>query len=378
MSKLQVLEAVTTMVGCILGAGIFGIPYVVAQAGFLTGLLDIIIIGVFVLIAYLYLGEVVLRTNGKHQLTGYAEKYLGRWGKLAMAFSMVFGIYGALTAYIMAEGTAISSILGGSPLIYSLLFFIVVSYLTYHGLETLEKSELFTVFLIFIAVVIILFFTSPHINSANLTGFSAKKIFVPYGVILFAYLGMISVPEVKEILEHNKKRMKKTLIVGMAIPAVVYVLFTLVVVGAVGIDNFNTLGPNERLATIALGKVISPKMFIMANLFAVFAMFTSFIAVAFALKEMFMYDYHLNKKISWALTCFIPLGVALSNLTNFISALNIVGIVAGGIDAVLIVLMFHKAKRIGDREPEYAIKENKFLSFLIMALFVSGVISLLF
>lgn len=377
MGRLLVLEAVTTMVGCIIGAGIFGIPYVVAQAGFLTGLLNLVVIGVFVLITYLYLGEIVLRTNGRHQLTGYAERYLGRWGKLAMAFSMVFGIYGALTAYIIGEGSAISSVLGGSPLVYSLLFFAAAAYITYHGLETLEKSELLTMFLIFIIVFVIIIFTSPHINTSNLTEFNAKKLFVPYGVVLFSYLGMIAVPEVREILEHDKKKIKKTLFIGMAIPAVIYLLFTLVVVGSVGIENFNSLSPNERLATIALGKVISPKLFIIVNVFAVFAMFTSFIAVGYALKEMFMYDYHLKKKPAWALTCFVPLGIALLNLTNFIQALNIVGIVAGGIDAALIVLMFHRAKKHGDREPEYTIKENWFLSFLIMVLFISGVVALL-
>lgn len=378
MSRLLVLEAITTMVGCIIGAGIFGIPYVVAQAGFLTGLVDLIVIGIFVLITYLYLGEVVLRTNGKHQLTGYAERYLGRWGKLAMAFSMVFGIYGALTAYIIGEGSAISSVLGGSTLIYSLLFFAAAAYVTYHGLEALEKSELLTVFLVFVVVFVIIIFTSPHVDASNLTEFNAKKLFVPYGVVLFSYLGMISVPEVREILEHDKKKVKKTLFIGMAIPAVIYIIFTIVVVGSVGIDNFNSLGPNERLATIALGKVISPRLFIIANLFAVFAMFTSFIALGYALKEMFMYDYHLKKRLAWALTCFVPLGIALLNLTNFIQALNIVGIVAGGINAVLIVLMFHRAKKHGDRQPEYIVKENKFLSFLIVALFVSGVASLLF
>ena len=36
--KLDFWEAVATVVGTIIGAGIFGIPYVVAKAGFLTGI----------------------------------------------------------------------------------------------------------------------------------------------------------------------------------------------------------------------------------------------------------------------------------------------------------------------------------------------------
>lgn len=370
-------EAVATMIGCIVGAGIFGLPYVIAQAGFLTGALNIIIIGFVVLLLYLYLGEVILRTNGKHQLTGYAEKYLGRWGKRAMAFSMVFGVYGALTAYLIGVSDALQMVFGGQRLVYMALFFIISSGFVYYGLEAVEKSELFVMFLIFLVVIMIIIFTFPHINIENLKEFSLGKIFIPYGVVLFAYLGMISIPEVSEILGENRRKMKKVMFVGLLIPIILYLVFSLVVVGSVGLNNFNSLQPNERLATMALGKVVSPALFIIANIFAVFAMFTSFMAVGLALKEMFMYDYGIGKKASWALTCFVPLGIALSSLTNFIEALNIVGIIVGGIDAVLIVFMFHRAKKLGERTPEYTIRGNVVLSALIIILFMGGMVSLL-
>ena len=72
------LEAVATLIGTMVGAGVLGIPYVFARAGFVTGLIDLIILGTAIVFIYLYLGEVVLRTKGNHQLTGYAEKYLGK------------------------------------------------------------------------------------------------------------------------------------------------------------------------------------------------------------------------------------------------------------------------------------------------------------
>lgn len=377
MGKLELWEAVATMIGMIIGAGILGIPYVIAKAGFLTGMLNIIIIGVVVMIMYLYLGEIVLRTKGKHQLTGYAEKYLGKWGKRIMAFSMVFGLYGILTAYIIGEGSALSSILGGSETMYILFFFIIVATLTYFGLEVMEKAELFTIVIIFLVVAVIISFTYPHINTSNLTTFNIKNFFIPFGVVLFAFLGFISVPEASEILRKDKRKLKKAIIIGLSVPILLYIVFAFVVVGSVGLENFNVLEPNQRIATIALGKIISPTLFVIANLFAVFAMFTSFIAVAFAMKEMYMYDYGINKKVAWALTCIIPLIMALSGLTNFIQALNVVGVVAGGIDAVLIALMFHKAKKIGERNPEYTIRESKILSVVLVALFVAGAVFLL-
>ena len=48
--------AIATLVGCIIGAGVLGMPYVIAQAGFLTGMLAIVFLGIIVLFVYLYLG----------------------------------------------------------------------------------------------------------------------------------------------------------------------------------------------------------------------------------------------------------------------------------------------------------------------------------
>ena len=73
MSKiLKFYSAVAILFGTVVGAGVFGIPFVMAKSGFLTGILAIVIIGAIVLTTNLCLGEVVLRTPGKHQLTSYS------------------------------------------------------------------------------------------------------------------------------------------------------------------------------------------------------------------------------------------------------------------------------------------------------------------
>ena len=82
--------AVAVLMGTIIGAGILGIPYAIMQSGFLIGLIHLIVIGAIVLLITLYLGEISLRTAKNHQLTGYAEKYLGKKGKLIMTLSLLF------------------------------------------------------------------------------------------------------------------------------------------------------------------------------------------------------------------------------------------------------------------------------------------------
>ena len=112
----KLFAAVATMTGGIVGAGFLGIPYVVAKSGFLIGFLEIIFLGIVLLVAKLCLGEILLRTEKTHQLPGLAKLYLGRWGYRLMFFSMLFGIYSALVAYLIGEGESLSYIFTGTIL----------------------------------------------------------------------------------------------------------------------------------------------------------------------------------------------------------------------------------------------------------------------
>ena len=368
--KFLLWEAIATLVGTIIGAGILGIPYVIAKAGFWTGIFDIILLGIVVLVIYLYLGEVVLRTKGFHQLPGYAAKYLGKWGKRLMVFSMVFGNYGALIAYIIGEGLALAAIFGGEPLTYSLIFFIIVAVIIYKGLKAVGESELIMLPMVIFVIIIISLLSLGHININNYVNFDIFKILIPYGVILFAFLGAAAVPEMEQELVKNRKLMKKAIIIGVMIPIISYLLFAFAVVGVTGLAT-------SEVATIGLGQIMGKYMVIVGNLLAVLTMTTSFLTLGLALKQTFNYDYKLNHTLSWALTVIIPLLIAVSGLTSFIQIIGISGVVAGGIEGVLIVLMAMKAKKLGDRKPEYTIKINWLIAAVLIALFVIGAIYLL-
>lgn len=367
--KKKGLEAVCIIIGTVIGAGVLGIPYVIAKAGFLIGLIDLIVIGLLVLFMNLFLGEVILRTNGNHQLTGYVEIYLGKKFKYLMFLSMVFGIYGALIAYLIGEGASLSAIFAGNPLIYSTLFFIIVTFIVHKGIKTLASSELIMSTITLMVIFIIILLSSQRFNINNLVDLNMPMIFLPYGAILFAYLGTVSIPEVKEELVKNRKIMKRAIIIGSLIPIFVYVLFALFIVGATGIET-------TEISTIGLGHLLGLKMIILGNLFAIFAMFTSFIALAYALKEMYQYDYKLSKLSSLVLTCFIPFIIFLliRKYTGFIGLISVTGALFGGLDGILIVLMYWKAKKMSQRKPEYYLSKHYIIGSLIILIFFIGII----
>lgn len=371
----RVWIAITTLVGTTVGAGILGIPYVVSQTGFLYGFVLMLFIGLAFLYLNLFAGEVVLRTKKQHQLPGYAEKYLGKAGKAFMAMSMFISIYGALTAYLIGEGESLYAIFGmGNPLIYSLIFFVVGVMIVYKGIKATGKSELFLISLLFLIIALLGIFSYKNIHLANLSGFNPAFFFLPYGVILFAYIGTAAIPEMQEELVKEKKLMKKAIVIGSVIPIFLYIIFTFIVLGIIGPENFSLLGQNQIIATIALSIYSNKILGAIANVLAVLTMFTSFLTLGTALVEVYNYDFGMRRSFSLLLTFFLPLLIMIFNSTTFIAVLGLVGVLAGGLNGIMVTLMYWKAKIKGDRKPEYSLPKHKILGSILIIIFVVGII----
>jgi amino acid permease len=367
LAKIHVYEGIATLVGMVIGAGVLGIPYIVAQAGFLTGLLSLVLIGLAILIVNLLVGEVALRTEGNHQLPGYAGHYLGKWGKRLMTLSMIIGVYGALIAYTLGEGQSLSQIFGFDPWLWSTLFFVCGAIWLFFGIKTLAASELLMTFVklcIFVSIVAALFIVG-NFKLGNLAEFSASKLLIPYGVILFAYLGTAAIPEVREVIRGHWHEMKKAVILGSLIPIGVYAIFTFAVIGVMG------LGTTE-IATVGIGQLLGKLGLVFTNVFAILAMATSFIALGIALKEVYTYDYRLPKNLAWIFVCAVPIVLILLGVHSFIKVIGITGAISGGLDGILVVLMWWKAKKTGQRKPEYEINLPEIIGYLLIAMFVIG------
>jgi len=376
MPKKHLLEAISTLIGFTIGAGILGIPFVVAEAGFVTGILNILVLGILILILNLYLGEVTLRTKGIHQLTGYAKIYLGKIGNYLMVISFIIFSHGALIAYIIKTGEFLnalfSPVFGGTTIIYSIIFLISSFIIIYGGIRIVEKSEVYMVLFIFVIIILLAIFAIPHLNADNLTNFNINNFFIPYGVVFFAFLAVPAIPEMNEELRNNKKDLKKAIIIGSLIPIFIYMLFALIVVGISGINTTDG-------AILGLAKILGSKMLVLGTILGILTMTTSFIAVAFALTEMYHFDYKLKKKISSIFSCFIPLIIALaiinSNIKNaFFRVLDITGSFGGSLVGILIIIIWWKAKRLGNRKPEYSIHKKHILSLIIILMLILGII----
>lgn len=369
IKHLADFESVAMMMGAIIGAGVLGIPYVIAQAGVMIGVVYIIILGVVVTYVHLMIGEVTLRTRKKLHLPGLARKYLGPAGGWLMTIVFMFFSYMAILAYIVASGDVLSSIF---PILtsfaWSMIFFAMFAVVVYIGLNGVKIAQLFLAMILLLMLLVIVLAGLPHIETDNLLTLQFANVFLPFGVIMFALGGASAVPEMENLLPHAGRKIERTLIIGTSATMLLYLLFTVVVVGVSGLDT-------TEVATIGLGNAIGPYMIMLGSLFAILAMGTSFMSIGLALRRVYEWEMKLPKIIAWGLALGVPLGLYLLGLRDFIKTLALAGAIGGGIEGILFVLMFWSARKHGDMEPNgLYIHYGKTIGSVVIATFVIGII----
>lgn len=374
MLDTRFFNALAMLVGTIIGAGIFSLPYTAAKTGFFPVVIYLIILTAVVTLMHLLYGEVILRTRGEHRLVGYAKIYLGIWGKRFATLSVILGTYAGLLIYIILCGDFLfalfGDIFGGSPYFYSVVSFLVSSIFIIAGLKMVSWFESLLSFLLLVAIFVFLGKGFSLMDQSNFTPvFNWAEFFLPYGVLLFALTGSSVIPELAAVLDDDERRLKKTIIIGTFIPSVVYFLFIMIIFGITGANTT----PN---AFTGLVDVYGNGFMKIGALIGFLAVITSLLAFGINLKKTFQYDYKLSKMPSVLLTLAVPFLIFLTGFNDLIRVIGFSGAVMGGIDSILIILMYRKADREGkgDRKPEYDIPTSKFLEYLLIIMFGLGII----
>ncbi len=360
------------LIGTIIGAGIFGLPYVAAKSGLALTLVFLTVLSAIATLMHLLYGEVVLRTKGEHRIVGYAGIYLGVWGKRAASVSSIIGTYGAILAYLILGGIFLSILFGGyfggSVFWYSAATFALAFVFIAKGLKIVSWLELFLTSSLIFFILIFLTKGALNINPDNFSlATNWSEFFLPYGIILFALSGSSVIPEVVEVLGDKQAKLKKAITWGTIIPAIIYFFFIIVVFGVSGRatseDAVSGLARFYGNGFITLGAVVG-----------FLAIFTSLLAYGTNLRKTFQYDYGFSRPLSLTLAFGVPFLILAAGVDNFIKTMGFAGALMGGVEGVLLILMYRKADKCGDRNPEYDIVTSKPIEYLLAAIFIAGII----
>lgn len=368
--------ATAVLASTIVGVGMFSLPYVGSKAGFGIAAIFLLFLAVILTLVHLLYGEIVCRTKGKHRLVGYADIYLGVWGKRIVSISVVVGFYSSLLVYIIVGGSFLkdifSSVFSAPPVFFNLMFFTIGAFAVYGGLKIIGKMDLLMGFLL-VAIVLIFFCLGvSRINTDNLTGLDWRNSLIPYGATLYSLAGLSVIPEIKNFFKKSENKKYKTVILwGTIIPAFLYLLFVLTVIGLTG------AGTTEE-SILGLSRVLGNKAIFMGAVFGFLATITSFFSIGISLKETYVCDYGINKNLSWLLVCFIPLIMFALGVDNFITIITLTGALLGAIEGTAVVLIHKKAVKFGSKIDDYKIKIPAIIGNIIIVVFVVGFIATLY
>lgn len=356
--KNPVLLAFLSMIGTIIGAGIFGVPFVFSQSGVPIGLIYCAVLGATACAIHWLYAQVVAATPGKHRLVGYSLRHLGHWAADVVSVTNPLGLLGSLLAYVILGGGFLFVLFGGSEFFWSLGFFAVMALLLVFPFRRVAGFEAVLSWFLIAVAVIIIFFVSPHIKLDNLLTMTTSKWFLPYGVIFFSFGGISVVPDIVDTL---KKRMKKVALAvfgGTIVSIVITAAFGLAVAGASGSGTTNN-------AITGLIPIVGNYIIAAGAIFGLLAVATSFITMGENLKEQFRFDFHLSRWAAWLAAVAIPLGAFLFGARDFTGVIGFIGATFGVIDGIIIVLMARRIVRGYLRA----------LAIPLIVIFVMGIVS---
>jgi tyrosine-specific transport protein len=370
MGQARLWRAIATLIGTTIGAGIFGLPFAVSHVGWGIGSLMLIGLGWVTLILNLAFGEVILRTKGDHQLSGYGRIYFGRGGEILGFIAVAIGAYGAMLAYTSQIGNFLAILLpGGSPIFYSFLFLVVAGIAVGYGLKAVSEVEFFSTILILLLVFVVAVKGWTVITHHHLEIMVENPDWLtPYGVIMFALAGSAVVPEIEEILRDEHQKLWLALFWGTLIPLVVYLLFTTVVIGASGPG----VSPD---AISGLAKTLPHWIVSLGAIFGTLTMGTSFTSLGYVLRELYFRDLGVSRSVALFLVLAPITILFFLGARGFIPLLEITGILMGGLTGGLILALFLKARRVGSETPPYMLPLPEWTVMVLLMIFVCGVVA---
>jgi len=364
-------QAIAVMVGYVIGVGMFGLPFLISRAGLLSFFVILIILAFVQHFIHLIYANVILETPSSHRMAGYAGIYLGKFWKQVTFLAKLIGNYGALLAYIIITGIFLNQLLGpylgGNEFIYASILFFIEAIIVFFGIGMIARAELFMTILLLLVVAMISVKGLGVISTDNYLLVDWKYFFLPYGAMLFAIDGNGALPMVVRLVKRDKNLVKKVVKIGTFLPVLVIFVFTLMVVGISG-------GSTTPDALTGMGVVLKDGVIFFALIFGVLTMITSFFGVAESIKETLWWDYKFNKRIAWALAVFVPYFLYVFGFKDLIEIISFAGAIAGGISAIVLILIFSRIEKVKKRLILFKRKPNLIIIGLLISMFIAGII----
>lgn len=361
------IKASFVLFGTIVGAGIFGLPYVVEESGYFVGLTWMVVLAGAVTLTHLLYGEVVMATEGDHRLVGYVTKYLGAWAGRVETVASFLGLFSASLAYLILGGLfvqGLASAFGASvaaPVGAGILFVFGLA-AAWFGTRFLSGVDFWLTLVEFGAIALLAVVALTGFEAAHLAEVDLTRAFLPYGVVLFAYGGLAAINETRAIAGGDPARVRRSIVAGTLLAAALTILFVTAVVGA--------LGPSVTPESVGgLNARFGGSLPVLAAVAGLFSILTSYVVFGEFLKSTLQKDFGRSKIAAVAIAIGGPFALYLAGVRSFGRVIELSGAALLGIEGALVCFTYLAARK---RFPGKMLAIPKGLVYLLAGVYLAG------
>ncbi|MDF2549754.1 MAG: tyrP 3 [Chlamydiales bacterium] len=332
----RVLSAALLVAGTCVGGGMLALPVFTAIAGFWPSIFILFLCWVAMSATGLMLVEVSLSFEQEVHLTSMSRALLGRYGVYVSWAMYLFISYASLVAYTAGGGALCKEFFLAFDWQISkewgcVLFCATFGIIAVSGSRLVGRANAF----LFIAAVVTYFvlvtFSLGGIDLSLLERSSWREAPLAIPVLLAPFSFQTMVPSLTPYLSRDRTALHCSILLGTSIAFICYILWQVIVLGTVPLQGEGSLlfAMKEGLpATEPLKAWVGHRLIgHLAEVFAFFALVTSFFGIALGLFDFLADGLQIKKegfgKLSLAVLMLVPtLYFALFNEEAFLVALD--------------------------------------------------------
>lgn len=371
-AKLTMAESVSMIMGNSIGTGIIAVPYLATKNSLLDVVWMVLIAYAVNVILHLIIAELSLN-NGGVQLVKSFEGELFH-GKMKKVFSwIVFVVYG------LAIMTGISGNINGGAQIFvnwfnmplelaQILYYVIAGVVVFIGMKAVGIAQKYAIMVLFGIVGIMTVATFMHpLNSLYRAEFHWNNLIALYSMVVFATSANQAVIQVVKGLGGDAPRIRKSIFIGFALSS----LFVLVVTATVLLGTKGS--PDKELAYMQLGESIGPWAVVLAGIFSLFALLTTFWSNTLALRDVVHEQTGIGNRLSWVLATLPCILFAIFGVNSFIILTRIMSGVVVLVSIMLVITYGKSRKRAGSSPICGVIGTKPFQILMVISTIISAV-----
>jgi tyrosine-specific transport protein len=304
-----ILGAAFLIAGTSIGAGMLGLPIKTASAGFIPTIGMFIVVWLVMTFTALFMLEIALWSKNDTNIISMATNTLGKWGGRVSWLIYLAFLYSVMSAYTSGGTTIFANLFGmnlhtNSGVILTTLMFIL-PFVIFVCLGTTCVDYVNRVFLIGLILsfgLMLVWVKGDNTIPFNYIG-QASKIWYATPLMVMSFGYHLIIPSLKSYLKNNIFQLRMAIIIGGALPIIIYsiwiyeVLYLVPTWGEGGLVNMLSAKKNPADLLIQHLSIGAPKVSGAVACFSFLALVSSLIGVALGIFDFFSDGLHIKKNL---------------------------------------------------------------------------------